>query len=130
MINRRFALVELLIALGLGGCTQVVGPESLPAQRVQNSRDAVRVSAPGTSPTVRPAAVAGLFYPAGKETLSGQIDKLLGAAKSEPIGSLRGLVVPHAGYEFSGPTAAEGYKQLVGRGFRTAVVMAPSHSRT
>ena len=80
-----------------------------------------------TAGKVRPAAVAGLFYPAGKQALSDKIDELLSAAKSEPIAKLRGLIVPHAGYEYSGPTAAVGYKQLVGRAIRTIVVMAPSH---
>ena len=36
---------------------------------------------------------------------------------------------PHAGYKFSGKTAAIGYKQLAGRKFRTVIVLGPSHTR-
>ena len=35
--------------------------------------------------------------------------------------------VPHAGYRYSGPTAAVAYKQVAGREIRTVIVMAPSH---
>ena len=127
MIYRGCALLELVIALSLGGCTQGAGPATPAAPPVQNSPSAGPAAVSKAAGKVRPAAVAGLFYPAGKQALSDKIDELLSAAKSEPIGKLRGLIVPHAGYEYSGPTAAVGYKQLVGRAIRTVVVMAPSH---
>ena len=66
---------------------------------------------------VRAAAVAGLFYPGNEKDLKRQIDQFLAEAKGEPVRNLRALVCPHAGYEFSGPVAAVGYKQLVGRHF-------------
>lgn len=77
--------------------------------------------------TVEEAAVAGLFYPGDAQELGATIDKLLAAAPTVPVGKLRGLVCPHAGYEYSGPTAAYGYKQLAGRSFTTVIVLAPSH---
>ena len=40
---------------------------------------------------------------------------------------MKGLVCPHAGYEFSGQTAAIAYKLLAGRDVQTVVVMGPSH---
>jgi AmmeMemoRadiSam system protein B/AmmeMemoRadiSam system protein A len=76
---------------------------------------------------VRQAAVAGLFYPRDKDELAGTLDELLKAAEKKPVGRLRGLVSPHAGYEFSGPVAATGYKLLEGRQIDTVIVMAPSH---
>jgi len=76
---------------------------------------------------VRQAAVAGLFYPREKDELTATLDKLLKAAEEKPVGRLRGLVSPHAGYEFSGPVAASGYRQLRGQRFDTVIVMAPSH---
>lgn len=76
---------------------------------------------------VREAAVAGLFYPADKKSLSTMIDSFLARADAPPLENVRGLVSPHAGYEFSGPIAAYGYKQLVGRKVRTVIVMGPSH---
>ena len=76
---------------------------------------------------VREAAWAGRFYPADKQKLSNMVEGLLAATKPLGIKGLRGLVCPHAGYPFSGRTAAAAYKQLAGRGIRTAIVLAPSH---
>ena len=76
---------------------------------------------------VRGPAVAGLFYPKSREKLAEKVDQLLAEVKPEPVENLRGLICPHAGYEFSGKTAAIGYKQLAGREVDTVIVMAPSH---
>ncbi|HQL77179.1 MAG TPA: AmmeMemoRadiSam system protein B [Verrucomicrobiota bacterium] len=76
---------------------------------------------------VREPAVAGLFYPGEAAKLSGMIDTLLASAPDRYIPRLKGLVCPHAGYEFSGPTAAIAYKLLAGRDVRTVVVMGASH---
>jgi hypothetical protein len=43
------------------------------------------------------------------------------------VPNLKALICPHAGYEYSGPVAAFGYKLLVGRSFDTVVLLAPSH---
>lgn len=77
---------------------------------------------------VREPAVAGLFYPKDAATLSRTLDALLAGAPSQTIeGELRGLVCPHAGYPFSGPIAATGYRLLPGREFQTVVLLAISH---
>ena len=79
-------------------------------------------------PKVQGPAVAGMFYPNDKEELAKLVDKCLAEAKPQPIERLRALVCPHAGYEFSGPIAASGYKQLVGRKIKTVIVMGPTHT--
>nr|BAL58522.1 hypothetical conserved protein [Candidatus Acetothermum autotrophicum] len=62
---------------------------------------------------IRPAAVAGSFYPASSERLRKTVEALLAQAQPQTItGRLRGLIVPHAGYIYSGPVAATGYKLL------------------
>jgi MEMO1 family protein len=76
---------------------------------------------------VREPAVAGLFYPGDAVTLSKTLDKLLKAAPEHSIPGLKGLVCPHAGYEYSGPAAAIAYKTLAGRDITTVIVMGPSH---
>ena len=84
----------------------------------------------GNSPqgkTIREAAVPGVFYPEKRDALAAMIDGFLTDAKVEAVENVRGLVCPHAGYPFSGPTAAYSYKQLMGRDVQTVVVMAPSH---
>lgn len=82
---------------------------------------------PAAKQTVREPAVAGLFYPAAAKDLTAQLETLLAKAQCVPLGKLRGLVCPHAGYDYSGPTAASAYKQVAGGEFDTVIVLAPSH---
>jgi AmmeMemoRadiSam system protein B len=79
-------------------------------------------------PTVRQAAVAGLFYPGDARALSKMVAELLDAAEpqcTEP----RALIAPHAGYVYSGPVAATAYKQLATRreSTRRVLLLGPSH---
>ena len=76
---------------------------------------------------IREPAVAGLFYPADAAALSKALDKLLKAAPDHRVTGLKGLVCPHAGYEYSGPTAAIAYQALTGCDAQTVIVMGPSH---
>jgi AmmeMemoRadiSam system protein B/AmmeMemoRadiSam system protein A len=80
-----------------------------------------------TGAKVREPAVAGIFYPKDPAELSQTIQDCLAAARVQPVGDLKALICPHAGYEFSGPVAAYAYKLLAGRSFDTVVVMGPSH---
>jgi AmmeMemoRadiSam system protein B/AmmeMemoRadiSam system protein A len=62
---------------------------------------------------IRPPAVAGTFYPGGRETLADAVDSLLEASGSfEHSGYIVSGVVPHAGYLYSGGTAADFYGLL------------------
>lgn len=67
----------------------------------------------GADEMERMPAVAGTFYPGDAGELRQMISEYLSAAKPEtPSGKLRGIIVPHAGYIYSGPVAAWGYKLL------------------
>lgn len=81
----------------------------------------------------RPAAVAGLFYPADAGRLGRLVDAMLAgvaddadAAVADPVADLA-YVVPHAGYRFSGPTAAHAYARLRRAPVRRVVLVGPSH---
>ena len=64
---------------------------------------------------VREPAVAGTFYPGTKAELSAMVNEYLAKAEIPKIGKyVRALIVPHAGYVYSGWVAAYGYKTLVG----------------
>lgn len=80
-----------------------------------------------SSPKVREAAVAGLFYPRGVLELNAMLDLQLAMARPEAVGELKALICPHAGYQFSGPVAAYGFKLLAGRDVKTVVLLSPSH---
>lgn len=77
---------------------------------------------------VREPAVAGLFYPKNPQELSRTIDMLLAAVRPASVGGeLKALICPHAGYPYSGLTAAFGYKVLAGRDVKTVFLLAGSH---
>lgn len=81
--------------------------------------------------TTRPAAVAGLFYPGAATALRRELAALMAAAPAEGVvaGTLKALIVPHAGYIYSGPVAARAYallKPLRDR-IRRVVLLGPVH---
>jgi AmmeMemoRadiSam system protein B len=78
--------------------------------------------------TIREPAVSGTFYPGNPEILKADIDGYIKKASldSRPD-SVVGLISPHAGYMYSGPTAAHGYKALSGARYDTVIIVAPSH---
>jgi MEMO1 family protein len=76
----------------------------------------------------RPSAIAGTWYPGSATDLRRQIEGFLSQASVPDIpGQLTALIVPHAGYVFSGQVAAYAYKLLEKRKFETVVVIGPSH---
>jgi hypothetical protein len=81
----------------------------------------------------RPAAVAGLFYPAGCAALRSQVADCLRACGVDPAAQTgrapKLVIVPHAGYDYSGATAARAYSLLArGRDRITRVVLlGPAH---
>jgi AmmeMemoRadiSam system protein B len=77
---------------------------------------------------VRRSAVSGLFYPADPEILKRDIALMLGVVEAR-AGSERlcGIIAPHAGYVYSGSTAASGYALLAGSTYDTVVIVSPSH---
>ena len=77
---------------------------------------------------VRPAAVAGSWYPADPSDLAAEVDRYLSAvADVPPAESVVGLVAPHAGMMYSGPVAAWSYRAVQGGAYDVAVLVGPSH---
>ncbi len=114
------ALGALLVSAFGCGARPEAAPAAQPTNRVEQATRPERLG-------VRDPAVAGLFYPGEGPTLSTTIDNLLQGAPANPLPRLKALVCPHAGYTYSGQTAAIAYKTLVGRDIQTVIVMGPSH---
>ncbi len=78
--------------------------------------------------SIRPAAVAGMFYPVDAARLDAELDKLLTTEPglSDPV---KALVVPHAGYIYSGPVAASAYANLFRQReqITRVVLLGPAH---
>jgi hypothetical protein len=80
------------------------------------------------SASVRPAAVAGIWYPGTAEAIVREVDRYLAAVPPIRLaGRLVALVSPHAGLRYSGPVAAHGYSLLCGQVTPTIVLVGPAH---
>ncbi|HWZ72241.1 MAG TPA: AmmeMemoRadiSam system protein B, partial [Casimicrobiaceae bacterium] len=81
--------------------------------------------------TVRPAAVAGMFYPAAPPALEASVRALLDATPRPAADATwpKALIAPHAGYIYSGPIAASAYARVIpGRSrIRRVVLLGPVH---
>jgi hypothetical protein len=72
----------------------------------------------------------GQFYPSSKEKLSGMIDKFIENVPPKPEHFTAFLLIsPHAGYGFSGQSAAFGYKFLKNKRYKTVIIIGTSHHK-
>jgi hypothetical protein len=78
---------------------------------------------------VREAVWAGQFYDGDSGQLAAQIDRFLRNVppQAEVRGEIKALIVPHAGYVYSGQTAAYAYSLIKGKPYDTVVIIGPSH---
>jgi AmmeMemoRadiSam system protein B/AmmeMemoRadiSam system protein A len=130
----------LLLALMCSACaTPVAAPTPEPTALVALPSPTGQAhpqvpSEEGAAPTapevavgqVRPSVLAGSWYPGDPDELRAMVDGFLEAV--EPVdGEPIAIIVPHAGYVYSGPVAAHGFKQLEGGGYDVAVIIAADH---
>jgi hypothetical protein len=81
--------------------------------------------------SIRPAAVAGSWYPGSAGALAREVDAYVAAVDPPdviPRGALRAVMAPHAGLMFSGPVGAYAYSAAAAAGpFDAAILVGPSH---
>ncbi len=77
--------------------------------------------------SVRPAAVAGLFYPEAPRRLETEVDRFLAEATVHPRPTPKAIIAPHAGYVYSGAIAGSAFRALGGLPIRRVVLLGPSH---
>jgi len=84
---------------------------------------------PAARASIRPPAVAGSFYPADLKTLLRTVDTLLGAPPVRLEHVPKALIVPHAGYVYSGSTAGHGYAVLApwAASIHRVILLGPTH---
>lgn len=81
--------------------------------------------------SLRKAAVAGTFYPQEKNELQSTIEKYISAASIESFSGIPQIIlVPHAGYPYSGPVAAYAYKVLPKGKYSRVILLGVSHNYT
>ncbi len=86
------------------------------------------LNSPGKGASVRPAAVAGSFYPGDPSTLHDTVAQLLNNVR-HPVHPAKAIIAPHAGYIYSGPTAARAYAGLrpVKDTISRVILLGPAH---
>ena len=79
--------------------------------------------------SIRETAVAGFFYPGDADELEAEVRRLLAAAEPGEGPAPKALIVPHAGYEYSGAVAASGYRLLepAREQITRVVLIGPAH---
>lgn len=80
-------------------------------------------------PSIRPPAVADMFYPGNPAELAATVDQLLAEVPTVETRQPKVLIVPHAGYIYSGATAAMAYAALAPwrSSIRRVVLLGPTH---
>ena len=117
--QRRFLLVSATFFLCIFTLLFVKGCErKTPAQKKGKPTTPVKV--------VLRSSLAGRWYPADTETLSKQIEGFFQKADVKPINNVIAFILPHAGYQFSGQTAALALK-TTDKKYKRVVVIGPSH---
>ena len=84
-----------------------------------------------TGDSIREPAVAGQFYDSNPKVLRNHIEQMLadcGSVKAKPGKYVQAVIVPHAGYVYSGKTAAKTLKAAGTSKYKRAIVISPSHS--
>jgi len=84
---------------------------------------------PVESPVNRKAYAAGKFYAGNSATLESDLQQLFEKAKEKEYDHVQAVIVPHAGYSYSGLVAASGYNQIdPGIAYEHVFVIASSHT--
>ncbi|MFZ2959247.1 MAG: AmmeMemoRadiSam system protein B [Candidatus Ozemobacteraceae bacterium] len=125
-------LIGTLLILGVfTSCTNAenasTGKSSSTGSNNSSSLSLVNIA----SDSIRVPAVAGQFYPGDPVELSSAVEKYLANATPSRTAAttsrLVGLIVPHAGYQFSGPTAATAFKSLMHQTFDRVYLLGVDH---
>jgi AmmeMemoRadiSam system protein B/AmmeMemoRadiSam system protein A len=78
-------------------------------------------------PQVMRSRLAGTWYPADPDRLRTMIDTLFADLSTGEMAPVRALILPHAGYQYSGRVAAAGLSRVQGHTYRRVVILGPTH---
>jgi len=119
--TKKIIIILIFILLGLGVYFLLPGKGSKMNNMVEDEQLIKNL-------IIRQPAVAGQFYPVDKSELQKMIQDFLDEVDILEIGDTpRILIVPHAGYIYSGSTAAKGFKSLQGRDYERVILLGNSH---
>jgi len=82
----------------------------------------------GSEGPVRPPAVAGQFYPSSRDELESALAHFFGDAIAPRVEKPLALIVPHAGYVYSGQIAADGFRQASNTSYDAVFILGTNHT--
>ncbi len=124
-LNLILIIVAIIILIAVGFSIILKYKSLAPSSEVSQTKD----NNMAKQKIIRQPAVAGSFYPADKNELQSMINQFFAAVPADTAasGTPKILIVPHAGYIYSGPVAAYSFKQLANLGIKRAIIIGPSH---
>jgi AmmeMemoRadiSam system protein B/AmmeMemoRadiSam system protein A len=118
-----FLILSILLLFGCATPTSPPGPSEIEAPSPSPIIQPISTRVAGE---IRPPQFAGSWYPQDPQELGEMVDQFLSAV--EPVdGDPIAIIVPHAGYVFSGSVAAYGFKQLQGKSYEVAIIIGADH---
>jgi AmmeMemoRadiSam system protein B/AmmeMemoRadiSam system protein A len=112
-------LVGVFCALFITACKKTPPP-------VKESVKPEKAAPAEPAKVVLRSTLSGNWYPADAKTLNEQIEGFFEKAEVEPINNVIAFILPHAGYQFSGQTAAFGLK-TTNKQYKRVIIIGPSH---
>jgi AmmeMemoRadiSam system protein B/AmmeMemoRadiSam system protein A len=123
-------LVVMSLAITSGACQTAEEVTPTPGTSTRTiTQSPLATARPSASfSEIRPPAVADAFYPSDPALVEAMLDQFL--APAQPVdGKPIGLIVPHAGWIYSGQVAGTAFKQIDGIPYEVVVLIGPNHTR-
>jgi hypothetical protein len=128
-VNWFILLLSTVVVFVLIGCEKKpvpIEPAAQPREKPPIEKPPMEKLPAETVKVVLSSTLAGSWYPADASALREQISGFFQIAEVKPNDKTIALILPHAGYQFSGPTAACGVKAAGGK-YKRIVIIGPSH---
>jgi len=124
--GRKFLLGLVIALLGIAAVLFYKGRAPRLSAAAPQTGGAKKPTPPKTTKNVLRSLLAGTWYSADPEVLTKQFDGFFQKADTKTIDNVIALILPHAGYDWSGQTAAFGLKTTQ-KQYKRIVVIGPSH---
>ncbi|MDD4290004.1 MAG: AmmeMemoRadiSam system protein B [Patescibacteria group bacterium] len=120
MKNRIIIIISVILIIILGIIFYIDHKTNFPQKNEEQKNMEEKIT--------RLPAVMGQFYPDDKNQLSKMLGEFFASSENKNISNIKALIVPHAGYIYSGQIASEAYKQIEKhKNIERVIVIGPSH---
>ena len=117
----RIAAIITIILIFLSGCVKKQ------KETLQKTESQYTVTDKEEKKVVLTSQLAGTWYTKNKDQLKDELLQYLDEADIGSYSDINALILPHAGYKYSGRVAASGVKQITGKHYNRVVILGPTH---